>query len=544
MTSITDAKKAFLQLFPPFMVLLVLFPILVGFFIDYDLSDGFAIVTNLIWMLIITIPFYLTQKKLFYRIGVWGYFVIGLFEISHWLMMKGPLSIISLLIVSNTNSEEALAYLDMKLDWSFIVLLLYFIVFILALRKGPKKKVGFTGKPLYLGVVLFLVATIILGFRNRIPKYRFLPQSVKIAYAFVNELKDYRKALKDNVLKKVDAKLSWESSQKQTFVLILGESCSRNHMSLYKPELNTNPKLSARNDIITYSDVISGYSYTIQNVQAMLSDSNLKQEKKVSERFDLIDIFHSAGFKTYWISNQSPIGIWDNVISGLARKSDQVEFVNTKNNSSQEALLSRAYDENIIAPFKKVLEEPIDKKFIVLHLMGSHNTYSRRYPPNFEFFKDESSKRNRIIAEYRNSIRYNDYVVDSFLNILDKSTSLEENEISSAIYVSDHGENVFDELVGVDQGWGHDYAKVLPKVVVEVPFFVWLSKGYLKNGEEKVPIIYEQRDMPYVTDDLFHSIIDINGINTPFLDTSRSVFNKQFDFTRKRVLIDGNDYDK
>jgi len=49
--------------------------------------------------------------------------------------------------------------------------------------------------------------------------------------------------------------------------------------------------------------------------------------------------------------------------------------------------------------------------------------------------------------------------------------------------------------------------------------------------------------MPYVSDDLFHSLIDLNMIQTNYLDSTRSIFHREFNYKRKRILCDGNDYD-
>tara|TARA_Y100001933_G_scaffold173116_2_gene171364 strand:+ start:16736 stop:18406 length:1671 start_codon:yes stop_codon:yes gene_type:complete len=539
MNKLEGVLKVLSLLYPPFLVLLVLSPTIVGFLVDYELSDSFSMLINLMWMLVITIPYCIFQKKIIYRIGLIVYFIIGFVEIGHWITMKGPLSIISLLIISNTNYEEAVSFLNMKSTWGYITLIVYTLIFILAFRISPKR-IRVKNRLVHIGAVVIIFGLIVFSLRNSIPKYRFLPQSVKISYAFVNELRDYKRASDENKLQVVDAVLDKPPNQKHTFVLILGETCSRNHMSLYGADINTNPKLSKRKDIIKFTDVISGYNYTIQSVPAMLSQTNLENKLGIAESIDILDTFHSAGFKTFWISNQSPIGIWDNVISGIARKSDHTEFVNTSSNSSQEAILSRAYDENLFKPFKSALEEDENSKFIVLHLMGSHNTYSKRYPPSFEHFKGKSSRKEEVIAEYRNSIRYNDFVVDSLLTILDFYTLSEGNEVSSAIYVSDHGENVFDEMDGL----GHDYAKELPRAVVEIPFLVWLSPGYREKNTGKVNSILENKDKPYVTDDLFHSMIDISNIKTPLLDSTKSVFNQHFDHKRRRVLVDGKDYDR
>ncbi|MFD2588217.1 phosphoethanolamine transferase [Croceitalea marina] len=490
-------------------------------------------------MLIVTIPYCIFQKKIIYQIGLCIYFLIGFIEIGHWITMKAPMTITSLLIISNTNFEEAVGFLDMKSSWDYILLIIYTAIFVLALRKSTSKKV-IKNKLIHIGTVVIIFFIVVFRLRNSIPKYRFLPQSVKISYAFIVLLDDYKKEAKKNKLKTVDAALQKDQNQQQTFVLIIGETCSRRHMSLYGSKVDTNPKLSNRNDIIKYTDVVSGYNYTIHSVPAMLSQSNLENKLSVAESIDLLDIFHSAGFETFWISNQSPIGMLDNVISAIARKSDYTQFVNTNGSSSGEAFFSRAHDGDLLEPFESILKRSGNRKFIVLHLMGSHHTYNKRYPPSFERFKGGKSKKERLIDEYHNSIYYNDFVVDSILSTLNKYTLSEKGHISSAIYLSDHGENVYDETNRV----GHGYSKEMPKILVEIPFIVWLSSEYMKKNKNITSTILGNKNMPYVSDDFFHSVIDINNIKSPLLDETKSVFNKKFNHNRKRVLIDGKDYDR
>jgi heptose-I-phosphate ethanolaminephosphotransferase len=308
-------------------------------------------------------------------------------------------------------------------------------------------------------------------------------------------------------------------------------------MSLYGAPSVTNPKLGKRKDIYAFNNVVSPYSYTTLSVPSILSESNLENKLSFAESVDLLDIFHSAGFKTYWISNQSPIGLWDNIISSIARKADYSNFVNISSNSSQETILNRSYDSRLFEPFQKVLNEKVDKKFIVLHLMGNHNTYSKRYPKSFDHFKGKGS-RGRLKAEYLNSVLYNDHIVDSLLNSIQLDASRKKS-LTMAMYTSDHGEILYDEQERV----GHDYSNVMPKANVEIPFVVWLSDKFIDSQPDKAAIVETNKEIPFVSDDLFHCIMDLNGIQSPYLHKARSIFNEGYDDTRRRILVDGNDYD-
>ena len=201
--------------------------------------------------------------------------------------------------------------------------------------------------------------------------------------------------------------------------------------------------------------------------------------------------------------------------------------------------MTTSYDSKLFKPFAAALDEKADKKFIVLHLMGSHSAYYKRYPPAYKLFTGNGRK-EKTIAEYDNSILYNDYIVDSLLNTIALKDASGNNGIASVIYLSDHGENVYDEL---DRA-GHDYSKELPRSNVEIPFIVWLSQGYIFLNPEKSATVKRNVNKPYVADDLFHSIMDLNGIQSPYLQEDRSIFSDKYNPNRKRILEDGRDYDK
>ncbi len=525
------------EIYPVYILMLVFIPIAVGYFIDYELFNSRDIIINLLWIPILTIPFVLLQKRFLYKLTLSLLFITGLIEISHWVILKGPITITSFLVISNTNLQESIGFIDLKATYGLLILVPYLILFIFSLRS----KVAYSKsriKPYIVGIV-FLVSTIFI-FENAIHGRlirKGSPQIVKVAVTFIKEINLYKEAMQDVVPRVVEASSS-HINKKETFVLIIGESCNRNHMSLYGYSRKTNLRLEKNSNIIVYNDVVSPYSNTLNSVLSMLSQSNLENKNEL-KNVDILDVFHSAGFKTYWISNQSPIGIWDNMITVFSNKSDYSKFVNTSSNSSFEAIYTTSYDSKLFSPFISVIEEDVKKKFIVLHLMGSHSKYSKRYPSDYNFFKG-SEKKSSTIAEYDNSVLYNDFIVDSLFDILLTFDSQQQNSINYAVYLSDHGENVYDEFDKV----GHDFSKELPKANVEVPFLVWLSPNFINLESEKSAIIMSNSNKPYVSDDLFHSIIDFAGIQSSYLIEERSVFNVRYNDKRKRILEDGRDYDK
>ncbi|MCK5168674.1 MAG: sulfatase-like hydrolase/transferase, partial [Bacteroidales bacterium] len=341
--------KVLKEIYPPYLVLLVFTPIIIGFIIDYELSDNRYIIINLIWIPLFTFPYILLQKRFIYQFATLLYFFVGLIEISHWIIIKGPLTITSILVISNTNPQEAMEFFNLKASVELMILIPYTFLFFLSFRHSIRcyqSKI----KPYLIGVVL--LASVIFISENAINGRlirKGVPQLAKVIFSFIDNINLYKEAMKEIAPRKVNANSIFSDSQ-QTFVLILGESCSRQHMSLYGASRKTNPKLDSRNDLIAYNDVVSPYSNTLNSVLTILSESNLEQKINFENSIDIIDIFHSAGFKTYWISNQSPIGIWDNQVTVFAKKSDYFKFVNTTGNSSFEATLTTSYDSKLFKP--------------------------------------------------------------------------------------------------------------------------------------------------------------------------------------------------
>jgi heptose-I-phosphate ethanolaminephosphotransferase len=533
--------KVLLIIYPPYILLLVLTPLCVGLFINHQLVDIRSLGISLIWIPLLSIPYYLSGNRVFYYLLVALSFIDGFLNLGHWLIIKSPISASSLFVLFNTNFEESLGFLHLKNGFEYVLLIPYIVILVFAIRY-PKKVNTIKIKYAHYALILIGVISVVFiaenAFKNRLVR-KGTPVLFQASISFYNEVNAYKELKNTASLKKLQLKVTPLATDKpQTFVLILGESTNRNHMSLYGFSKQTTPKLQKRDDIIVYDNVVSAYSHTLDAVLSSMSQSNLDNKLAFSESINLIDVFGSAGFKTYWISNQSPVGIWENLITLLAQQSDATKFVNVSSNSSFESTYKTSYDSKLFQPLEQALNEEGQNKFIVLHLMGCHSAYSKRYPAEFEKFKDNSSKQHQVRSSYANAVLYNDYIVDSLLSII-RIHSVHKESISAAVYMSDHGENVYDEY---DYA-GHDYAENMSKHNVEIPFLIWLSPDYMQTLKVESRAIALNKHKPFVTDDLFHSVIDLFALQTTLLEKNRSVFNISFDDKRKRILEDGKDYD-
>ncbi len=524
------------SIYPPYLLLLAILPWLTGVLVNYPLSDSRNLFIALAWIPAFSLPSLYFNKRWIYLIACVLFFIMGFLEMVHWLLLKGPLSTTSLLVTANTNTEESLDFIRLKAGPALLWLLPYVWIFFRALKGTISYSKNRLSKGMLIAAMLY--ASLFIG-ENIVHGRLFrkgVPHVVKVAQQLTGQVREFREFLKEKLPREVEAETV--SIHSQVFVLVLGESCNRKHMSMYGYRRKTNPQLEKRRDIVVFDNVVSPYSNTMNSVLSILSSSNLQNHQTIGKSVDLIDIMHSAGYKTFWLSNQSPIGVWDNMVSIFARKSDVMEFVNTSSSSSFEATNMAVYDQVLFAPLQKALADSTRKKFIVLHLMGSHSAYEKRYPSRFARFSGRDRK-SRIIAAYDNSILYNDFVVDSIFSTLEEFAKAEPKTEFAAIYLSDHGENVFDH----GEQAGHDYSGKLPRPNVEIPFILWYSEAFRQDFQELCRRADTIKTLPYVSDDLFHAILDLNAIRTPYFEAARSIFNPSFDRFRKRILEDGHDYD-
>ena len=235
------------EIYPPFLLLLVFTPVFVGFFIDSELFDSRYILINIFWIPLFTLPASLFQQKNIYKLATVVYFIAGFVEITHWIILKGPITLTSLLVVSNTNFQEAKDFFDLKASFELLLLIPYTILFLISFRNFPtyyQSKV----KPYFLVAIslIFVIFIFENAINGRLVR-KGTPQLIKVGFSFIEQRNLYREAMQELAPKTLNASSTFQENQ-QTVILILGESCNRNHMSLYGAKRNTNPKLKTNNN--------------------------------------------------------------------------------------------------------------------------------------------------------------------------------------------------------------------------------------------------------------------------------------------------------
>lgn len=344
-------------------------------------------------------------------------------------------------------------------------------------------------------------------------------------YSLLAGLREAQVFLAKNNLKRAE-KFSFRAvrndtlNTRQVYVLIIGESSRFDRWQLNGYSRATSPRLSAEENLLSYKDVVSGAHYTWVSVPQIITRANPDNYDLQYREKSILALFHEAGFRTYWLSNQSDQDIfWSGSIILHAKTADVCYFSPTYSpNMEYEEL----YDGRLLTQLDSVLQADSGNIFVVLHTMGNHWEYSRRYPASFDVFKPSGrsahlnpanpADREAILNTYDNSILYADYVIDSVIDLLKNRA-----ELSTVMYVSDHGEDLFDTYR--DRS---DFHFSPSHATLRVPLFVWTSDSYRESFPGKLKNLEANVCKPVGTENIFYTLGDIANIRMDGFDSTKS----------------------
>ena len=404
-------------------------------------------------------------------------------------------------LILGTNVQESIEFFQHYLSFSIIPYSLCGLAALLLIYKIATKVHPYKIYPLFGLTLLFCAIPIITidkyGFRKNI----FLGK----IHSFVKEFNQNNRDLKNYYN---SPQLIVNEELPDNLIIIIGESLSKDFCSLYGYSKNTNPLLSTISDssLFVFNNVTSAELKTVENIQYLLSTYNRSSNKNWYECTTIPEILSTIGYKTYWISNQSEVGLWDNIPTKYANLCDTTLFVGNKTTFSKTPI----YDEAILDPFKHLFqEEKAYKKAFFIHLLGSHPFFGARYPKNRKKYNSEDYplipiEQREMRAHYDNSIIYNDSLINEIFKVTEKNESI-------SFYFSDHGLDIF--AVDPDYvGHGRKGIKASEEHAKRIPFMIYCSKQYLDRHQNEIELINNSLGNEFVSDDFLFSLMDILGV--------------------------------
>ncbi|MEY0290874.1 MULTISPECIES: phosphoethanolamine transferase CptA [Providencia] len=507
-------------------------------------SNSIGLRDSLLYSSLWLIPALLFPKRIKLVAGMIGIvlWLSSVVALAYFVVYGHQISQSVMFVMFETNTNEAGEFLKQYFSFKVLgVILAYTVVAIFLwtrLKPVTLPKPGRIGISLLILVILFGIPYYNKGIKQDRPMANVASYlNSKLAYAapwqfvsgyflYKNQLANMEELIRDNSkIPPLENFVDANGDTPRTFVLVIGESTSRDRMSLYGYSRPTTPELEelARdypNNLSVFNDVVTSRPYTIEALQQILTFATQTEPELFNSRPSIMNMMKQAGFKTFWITNQQTMTERNTLLTAFSRQTDKQYYLN--NDMAQS---SRIYDDVVFSPFKEALADPAEKKFIVVHLLGTHMRYEFRYPEDKAIFKDKDSVVPANLNEdevkdynaYDNAQHYNDYVVSTLIKDFDSS-----KENGFLVFFSDHGEDVYDtpphEMLGRSEGKPS-------KVIYNVPFLVWQSPEWLSTHQFD---LNDKTTRPFSNMDFIYAWSDLAGLNYTGFEPEKSLFNESF----------------
>lgn len=299
----------------------------------------------------------------------------------------------------------------------------------------------------------------------------------------------------------------------QTFIVVIGESATRDHMSLFSDYArDTTPwltKNAAAQNFLLFHHAYACWHQTIPVIERAMTEANQYNDISFNNAYSILDMAKKAGFETYWFSNQGHIGCADTQVTLIANTADHAKWTEQEVNKIQ-------YDSSLLDYVKEV--DPTKNNFIVLHLMGSHDNFQTRYPQACTIW-GKPGKYN-LIDNYDNSLAFTDSVLAEIQNYATQHLNLQ-----ALLYFSDHATIPDKRRQPTFSGFA----------TVRIPMFLYLADEYIS----RYPAIYNNLKIntaKYFTNDLVYDFLcGLLQIKSNNFDETNSLTSDKYKFTQENL---------
>ena len=517
----------------------------------------FLLITSVLSYLLTTVVYFTRSRSLkviFYFFAI----LLIVIDIYHYVCFHDTLlNPVSIMLILETNKYEINSFIDdyllteAGLITGFVALLLV-IACVLAekTRVWISKRLGILSSNIksFIGGFLLLVLVCgLLSFRCYIELFNsknieaidgwnkcYLQNADRLTnliYCFC-EIKATGGALKTAELNTIKLKnekqgLAWPNDS-TTVILVIGESYSKSHSNLYGYCHQTNPRLKKeqqKGNLFVFNDVLSSNMHTLEALRNIFSTSSVGNGEKWYDYPFFPAIFHLAGYQVLFWDNQDDSQakcLFDFTLNAYLHS----PVISELSYDAQHPYVS-LYDGELVDNFSKYWSDNHGgmHHFVMFHLQGQHLRAEDHYPqiPEFQKFTVDSIKRTeewmtdekkQEIAHYDNCTLYNDSVIAQIISVFRDQTSV-------LIYLSDHGENVYD--IGDCVGRLYDVP-----YFYEIPFMIWCSDKYKNQHGDIVDAIQKAIDRPLMSDNLCHLLMHLGGAKSVHYHENRDVLSPQY----------------
>ena len=467
--------------------------------------------------------FYLLWSVAHKRSGMmvcWGllWFILAALQLVLLYMFGG--SIIAVDMFTNlftTNSTEAGELLSNIWPMVSFVVVLYLPVLYLAVHSLQQ---GFTIAPATRRTAAIVGAVMVVAGCATMQFNVFPFNVLENIYRSVNEFVQVRRYPTSSADFKFEVKNHKEGNHREIYVMVIGEASRAANWQLYGYDRQTNPLLSAENDVVVYKNVVTQSNATHKSVPMILSPVSADNHSEIYERRGIVQLYKEAGFRTLVISCQAPNR---GLVEIMCNEADQTIYMNG------------LHDGAMLDPLRRAIEADTSDLFVVLHTYGSHFNYRERYTDEFSHFTPDDdvsiSKKNRerMVNAYDNSIIYTDWFLSEVIGTL-----RETNVCTAMFYCADHGEDLYDD----SRARFLHSSPTITYYQTHVACLGWYSQQWQSLYPAKAAAAKANTLAPASTHSVFHTVAQLAPFESEYIKPSVSFVSGEFDYSAERHYLD------
>ena len=300
---------------------------------------------------------------------------------------------------------------------------------------------------------------------------------------------------------------SRDNLTKGTFIIVVGESESRDYMDVYNsscgyPNTPWLSKMKNDKNMVLFNNAYSCYNLTKIALGMGFTEASQYNDTSFTDSMSLVDIAKKAGYKTYWFSNQIGEQFSEVPIQMIADRADVVKISTNK------------YDDGLLPLLDEV--NPEEKNLIIIHMAGSHASYDCRFPAEERVFMDKGVK-----ADYANTVYFTDRFTQKVTDYAKEKLNLQ-----AVLYYSDHGE---------DYKLGHGTA-AKKWSTLHIPMWIYMTDEYKSNFPKEAANLYGHRDAYFTNDMIFNTVCGLMGIPSNHYDYREDLASSQYMFTKDSLF--------
>lgn len=305
-------------------------------------------------------------------------------------------------------------------------------------------------------------------------------------------------------------------------VMVVGETARSQNFQLNGYPRATNPRLSRKEGVISFSDVSSCGTATAISVPCMFSQMTRQQydDVRAATEENVLDILQRSGVSVLWRNNNNGgcKGVCERVpTEDMPALKVAGQCVNTD---------GTCYDDVLLHQLGERIDAIHGDALVVLHQLGSHGpTYFERYPaasrafsPTCDSNQIQHCSNEALVNTYDNTLVHTDRVLAETIDLLQ---GYSDQRDVALIYVSDHGESLGERGMYLH---GTPYF-IAPREQTQVPMVMWFSPDFGRNaGLDTACLRGNALHRAHSHDNVFHSLLGLFGVSSVVYERDLDVF--------------------